>query len=117
MKADWCSWASENTFAKVSVDKCWLAPRMGGSGFYEAFQKNELQPHLLLFDGHTSHLYNTEFLNMMRENIILSLAPHSSHYLQPTGKALFQSLKHHCKLEGPRISRERTEIKFFMPLF
>ena len=51
--------------------------------------------HLVLLDGHYSHMFNLEYMLMMKENNIKVLAfpPHVSHVLQPLGKVPFSSLK------------------------
>lgn len=53
-------------------------------------------PHLLILDSHYSHLYNLEFLQMMRDNgvHVLALPPHTSHWLQPLDRGVFRSFKH-----------------------
>jgi len=52
-------------------------------------------PDVLLLDGHSTRVFNTEFLNMMsRNNIeVFALPPHTTHELQPLDKSVFKSLK------------------------
>ncbi|KAF3856780.1 hypothetical protein F7725_017503 [Dissostichus mawsoni] len=120
MKAEWLFGAPKNTFVKMS-DNGWIDK--WGNRFLQSLPKDDPRPHLLLVDGHTSHVYNIDFLNMMRENNVtaFSLPPHTTHYLQPADRALFKSLKHYWRLEGRRITREsggkRLDRALFMPLF
>ncbi|KAL2104304.1 hypothetical protein ACEWY4_001172 [Coilia grayii] len=94
-----------------------------GHCFLKSLPKDDPQPHLLLVDGHSSHVYNIDFLNLMKDNnvYVFSLPPHTTHYLQPADRALFKSLKHFWRLEGRRVTREsagkRLDRALFMPLF
>ncbi|KAJ4946242.1 hypothetical protein JOQ06_023910, partial [Pogonophryne albipinna] len=122
MKPDWLFGAQKNTFVKMSDNGLINSDLFTewGIGFCKV---QNPRPHLLLVGGHTSHVYNIDFLNMMRENNVhvFSLPPHTTHYLQPADRALFKSLKHYWRLEGRRISREsggkRLDRALFMPLF
>ena len=51
--------------------------------------------HLLIVDGHKSHLYNLPFYELMRANDIevLTIPPHTSHLLQPLDSAPFGAFK------------------------
>jgi 4-hydroxybenzoate polyprenyltransferase len=64
----------------------WLRAR-GGLGGH--------QKHLILLDGHSSHLYNIDFMKLMRANNIsvASLPPHTTHILQPLDDVPFANLK------------------------
>lgn len=50
---------------------------------------------LLLLDGHTSHTSCIEMLEFAEKNdiILMSIPPHTSHWLQPLDRAFFKSLK------------------------
>lgn len=50
---------------------------------------------LLLLDGHTSHTSCVEMLEFAENNeiILMSIPPHTSHWLQPLDRAFFKSLK------------------------
>lgn len=50
---------------------------------------------LLLLDGHTSHTSCVEMLEFAENNeiILMSIPPHTSHWLQPLYRAFFKSLK------------------------
>ena len=52
-------------------------------------------PHLLIMDSHYSHLYNLEFLQLMKDNEVhvFALPPHCSHWLQPLDRGVFRSFK------------------------
>ena len=51
--------------------------------------------HLLIVDGHKSHLYNLPFYKAMRSNRIevLTIPPHTSHLLQPLDSVPFAQFK------------------------
>jgi len=51
--------------------------------------------HLLIIDGHKSHLYNLPFYEAMRANNIevLTIPPHTSHVLQPLDSVPFAQFK------------------------
>ena len=52
------------------------------------------QPHVLVFDGHNSHLTYTTVLNAMNNNIdIICLPPSTSHALQPLDVGFFKAVK------------------------
>ncbi|KAI4800022.1 hypothetical protein KUCAC02_016559 [Chaenocephalus aceratus] len=125
MKAEWLFGAPKNTFVKMS-DNGWIDSDLfteWGNRFCKAFQKMIHDPICSLLMVTPSHVYNIDFLNMMRENnvTVFSLPPHTTHYLQPADRALFKSLKHYWRLEGRRITREsggkRLDRALFMPLF
>jgi uncharacterized protein affecting Mg2+/Co2+ transport len=110
MKADWLFGAPENAFLRMS-DNGWINTELfteWGKFFLQCLPKDDPRPHLLLVDGHSSHVYNIEFLNLMKENnvCVFSLPPHTTHYLQPADRALFKSLKHFWRIEGRRVTRE-----------
>ena len=71
------------------------------------FNHNKRQSHgktLLILDGHGSHTLSLEVLKYASSNDIemVSLPPHTSHYLQPLDKVHFKPLKDHFK-EAVRI--------------
>ena len=53
------------------------------------------KPHILLLDSHKTHVFNTHFLQLMKEfNItVLAIPPHTSHVTQPLDKTPFATLK------------------------
>ncbi|KAL2095647.1 hypothetical protein ACEWY4_007795 [Coilia grayii] len=104
MKANWLYGVPENTYLRMS-DNGWINAELfteRGHCFLKSLPKDDPQPHLLLVDGHSSHVYNIDFLNLMKDNnvYVFSLPPHTTHYLQPADRALFKSLKHFWRLEG-----------------
>ncbi|KAL2095616.1 hypothetical protein ACEWY4_007764 [Coilia grayii] len=125
MKANWLYGVPENTYLRMS-DNGWINAELfteWGHCFLKSLPKDDPQPHLLLVDGHSSHVYNIDFLNLMKDNnvYVFSLPPHTTHYLQPADRALFKSLKHFWRLEGRRVTREsagkQLDRALFMPLF
>ena len=65
------------------------------------------KPHLLFLDGHGSHVYNLDFIELMRKNNVQvwCLPAHTTHCLQPADKTFFRSLKHHWNEEGLKLAR------------
>ena len=53
------------------------------------------EPDILLLDGHSTHVFNIEFLNIMSSNNVevFALPPHTTHALQPLDKSFFKPLK------------------------
>ena len=91
MKADWLFGAPEHTFLRMS-DNGWINTELfteWGKFFLQSLPKDDPRPHLLLVDGHSSHVYNIEFLNLMKG------AHHSLYLVQCTlsfeGYCLFSS--------------------------
>ncbi|KAJ8392168.1 hypothetical protein AAFF_G00079740 [Aldrovandia affinis] len=87
---------SENGWINADLFLAW------GQMFVQSLPKEGPRPHILLLDGHSSHVYNLRFLNLMksRNAHILCYPSHTTHALQPADKALFRSLKHHWDQEG-----------------
>lgn len=65
-------------------------------------------PHILLLEGHDSHIYDMEFLNLMKDNnvCILGLPLHTTHDMQLADRDLFKCLRHYWRLEGRDITSE-----------
>lgn len=66
------------------------------------------QKQVLLLDGHGSHVYNIEFLQMMTANNVhvFCFPPHTSHLLQPADVSIFKSLKSNWTTEGLKFTRD-----------
>ena len=79
-----------------------------GKSFVAYLKREQLDdglPHLLLLDSHYSHLYNIQFLDLMKENniAVFAIPPHTSHWMQPLDRGVFSSFK----------SAWRKEMKIF----
>jgi hypothetical protein len=76
-------------------EKAWTEDVLGLQWFRKVFLPNcgPARPQLLILDGHRSHEV-TELLQMARaEGItIMTMPPHTSHWLQPLDKGVFSSL-------------------------
>ncbi|XP_039278770.1 uncharacterized protein LOC120350253 [Nilaparvata lugens] len=80
-----------------------MSPKSGyvNSEIFFDWLKNHFTPRkpagkvLLLLDGHTSHTSCIEMLEFAEENniLLMSIPPHTSHWLQPLDRAFFKSLK------------------------
>lgn len=98
LEAEWCVGASTGTLVRVS-DNGWITTELfleWGKMFVNNLPKDDTRPHLLLLDGHGSHVFNLSFLQLRKENHIhpLCFPPHTTHWLQPVDKTFFKSLKH-----------------------
>jgi hypothetical protein len=58
-------------------------------------------PHILIIDGHKSHIFNLAFLNLMLKNNIqvICIPPHTSHVLQPLDVSPFSAFKRYWNSE------------------
>jgi len=71
--------------------------------FGEKFvQKDNSKKHVLIMDGHGSHIYSVEFLSLMKKHgvEVVCLPPHCTHWMQPADKALFRAMKSNCEESG-----------------
>jgi len=95
LKSEWCVGPSAGTLVRVS-DNGWITSELflqWGQMFVENLPKDDTRPHLLLLDGHGSHVFNLSFLQLMKENNIhpVCFPPHTTHWLQPADKTFFKS--------------------------
>ena len=76
-------------------EKAWTEDVLGMQWFKKIFLPNcgPARPQLLVMDGHRSHEV-TELLEAAKEEdiIIMTIPPHTSHWLQPLDKGVFASL-------------------------
>lgn len=73
----------------------WMDDTLGEHWFVDVFLKycGPERPQLLILDGHSSHETLGLLMRAMEENVhILSLPPHTTHYLQPLDRAIFGPL-------------------------
>ena len=99
LKPEWLLNKPRDTILRVS-DSGWINSELlvdWGKQFVSMLDKNDPRPHVLLLDGHSSHVYNPDFLKLMKAtNIHVMCYPaHATHHLQPADKSLFKSLKSH----------------------
>jgi hypothetical protein len=80
------------------------------------------QRNLIVMDGHGAHSYNHPFLVLMQNHKIdvLSLPPHSSHFLQPLDQSPFHILKRRWKKNLQNFNRrhcgaQMSKVQFFLP--
>jgi hypothetical protein len=95
-----------------------------GNIFYNWLKSRRLldKQNLVVMDGHGSHSYNHPFLMVMKNAGIevLSLPPHSSHFLQPLDQAPFHILKGKWKKNLRSYNRrhcgqQMSKQQFFLP--
>ena len=125
LKAEWCIGAPIDSLVKVS-DNGWITSELFvefGKQFVSSLPKDDARPHLLLLDGHCTHVYNLDFLQTMKENNVhpFCFPPHTTHCLQPADVSLFKSLKHHWTVHGRKHLRQtggrKPDKKEFFKLF
>ena len=106
-----------------------------GERFIEFLEENHLlikdrtskMKNLLLLDLHKSHLFNLNFMNLMREHNVevCSFPPHCTHLLQPLNNVPFARFKKHYNqalldlnftLAGRKMTRNQF-FRLFVPAF
>ena len=125
---EWTNGAPQDTLVRVSekgyVNKELFAEF--GQLFIQYLQRQELldgRPHLLLLDSHYSHLYNIQFLELMKHNniTVFALPPHTSHWMQPLDRGVFSSFKQAWQQEMKLFTRNtagrKLEKKDFFRVF
>ena len=106
IKAEWCVGSPIGTMIRAS-DNGWINSDIFLEWAKE-FVKFIPNKHVLLLDGHGSHVYNLEFLKLMDDSGIevICFPSHTTHWLQPADKSFFKSLKHHWNVAGTDFMRE-----------
>jgi len=110
LQAKWCVGAPPGSLVNVSPNG-WINQDLFfklATKFVEQLPKDDGRPHLLLLDGHSSHVYNYAFIQLMKQSNVhlLCFPPHCSHWLQPADKALFKSLKHKWNEQGWMMTKD-----------
>ena len=113
LKPEFCVGAPSNSIVKCSTDG-WINKELFcelGVNFVAHLKSQNYPPHqkhVLLLDGHGSHVYNFDFLQMMAANgvEVFCFPAHTSHILQPADVSLFKSLKSNWTNEGLKFTRE-----------
>lgn len=125
LKSEWCVGSSACTIVRVS-DNGWITSELflqWGQMFVKNLPKDDTRPHVLLLDGHGSHVFNLSFLQLMKENNIhpICFPSHTTRWLQPADKTFFKSLKHGWTAAGRCFMRENAgkqrDKKQFFELF
>ncbi|KAJ8359905.1 hypothetical protein SKAU_G00164300 [Synaphobranchus kaupii] len=68
LKVEWLYNAPPSTVVKVS-NNGWITTELfsdWGKQVVDMLPKDDARPHVLLLDGHSSHVYNMEFLKLMQ---------------------------------------------------
>ena len=109
MKPDWAVGSPADTIVRMT-DNGWITSETfmeWGHAFLKCLSKDGL-PHLLLLDGHGSHVYNVSFLDLMASNNVhvMCFPSHTTHLLQPADVSLFKSLKVNWTSEGLAYNRK-----------
>ncbi|XP_035246846.1 uncharacterized protein LOC118212736 isoform X1 [Anguilla anguilla] len=122
VRSEWLYGSPENVAVEAS-ENGWVNTKLfveWGKGFMQQLPKDDTRPHLLLLDGHGSHVFNLEFLSLMKaHNVhVMCRPPHATLALQPADGAPFKSLKHNWCEVGRRWNRQTAgmtlpKIQFF----
>ena len=99
LRSDCCVGSPPNTVVKCCPDR-WINKELFyelGACFVKYLKSQRYasqQKHVLLLDGHGSHVYNLDFLKIMASNNVevFCFPPHTSHILQPADVSVFRSL-------------------------
>ena len=115
LKPELCIGAPADAVVRVS-DNGWITKELFlvfAKCFVEILPKDNARPHVLLLDGHSSHVFNIEFLTLMQEHRVhpFCFPPHTTHWLQPADRTLFRSLKHHWTEEGRTYLRTNAGVR------
>jgi len=111
LKSDWAVGSPSNAIIRCSKDgyiNKQLFVEFGEHFVQFLSKKDNSKKHVLIMDGHGSHIYNVEFLTLMKKNGIevLCLPPHCTHWLQPADKALFRAMKSNWEEAGRKFVGE-----------
>ena len=127
VKTEWAVGSPPNTIVRASKDGYINSDLFVefGRQFVQYLRRKASNAckHILVLDGHSTHTYNVQFLNLMRDNYVevLCLPPHATHALQPADKTLFASMKYKWEEAGRRFVREsggrRLDKKEFFAVF
>jgi len=109
LKSAWCIGAPPDSIVRVS-DSGWINATLfaeWAESFVKALPKDDPRPHLLLLDGHSSHIFNLPFIELMKKNNVYPFAfpAHCTHWLQPADKSLFKSVKHNWNEQGWQMTK------------
>ena len=125
LQTSWGVGAPADAIVKVS-DNGWITATLfteWAESFVKSLPKDDTRPHVLQLDGHSSHIYNLPFIELMKANNIHPFAfpPHCTHCLQPADKSLFKSIKHHWNEDGWQLTKAsggaRLQKSEFFKLF
>jgi len=124
----WKDGAPFGTLVKAS-DSGWINKELFSEfgEHFVSFLKNEGLdcglPHVLLMDNHYAHIFNLQFLELMRRNNIhvFALPPHTTHWLQPLDRVPFGTLKRtwneEMRLYTRNVAGIKLEKKCFFKIF
>jgi len=79
--------------------------------------KDDVKHHILFLDGHGSHVYNLDFIELIIELMkwnkveVWCCPTHTTHWLQPADKTFFRSLKYWWAEQGFKLARISAGMK------
>jgi len=75
--------------------------------FVSTLPKHDDKHHVLFLDGHGSHVYNMDFIELMKKHKVevWCFPAHTTHWLQPADRTFFRSLKHWWSEDGLKLAR------------
>ena len=115
IKSEWLTNVPENVMIKCSDDG-WINKGLFlefGKRFVSWLPTEDKRPHVLLMDGHGSHVFNLDFLSLMKANNIevFCFPAHTTHWLQPADKAVFKTFKTEWVKAGLEFNKETAGRK------
>jgi len=84
LQSSWCVGAQADSVVRVS-DSGWITATVfadWAESFVKALPKDDPRPHLLLLDGHSSHIFNLPFIELMMKKQCLSVCLSSPLHVQ-----------------------------------
>ena len=114
LNANWVVGSPPNTVVRMS-ENGWITKEIfldWAVSFVSFLPKTNNMPHVLLLDGHSSHIYNLAYLDLMKANNVYPFIfpSHTTHWLQPADKSFFRSLKQCWTNEGLKAVNDMAGI-------
>src|SRR6218665_217579 len=117
LKPEWLDGLPEDFAVTLRMsDSGWITKELfftWAELFVEQLPKDDNMPHVLFLDGHSSHVYNLDFINLMQQNNVQvwCFPAHTTHWLQPADRSFFRSLKHNWTEDGLKLARVQAAAK------
>ena len=108
IKSEWCVGSPPNTLIKCS-NNGWITTELmtlWAQHFLSKIPDDGLS-RILMLDGHITHTYNLEFLELMKSRNfeVICFPAHTTHWLQAADKSFFRSFKHQWNEHGKPLVR------------
>ncbi|XP_052006185.1 uncharacterized protein si:rp71-1d10.8 [Xyrauchen texanus] len=110
VSSEWLNGCPENVCVRSS-DNGWITAEMlveWGEIFIAQLPKEDARPHLLLLDGQSIHVFNLNFLSLMKENKVEVIC---YPVMNPANRALFGRLKYNWCEVRRKLNRQCAGTK------